>query len=104
MRAVFVFLLGASSIVAGCGTPTGPVGASDAGRAIGFSCTTDGDCASGACLLTDHVCTAACTTDADCPDAPGGVRLVCGVAACASGGCAMCVPPCGVLTQAQPNS
>ncbi len=97
MRAVLFFaLLSVPSLAGGCSTPPGMTGPTDAGRAIGVSCTTDGDCASGACLASDRVCTAMCTTDADCPTSPGGRQLVCGIAACASPeGCSMCVPPCG---------
>jgi hypothetical protein len=93
MRAVFAVLLFVVVSIAACSTPTpSPV---DAGAAIGRTCRSDSDCASGVCLDSDDVCTAACTTDADCPFAAGGVRLVCGVAECDTGGCAMCVPPCG---------
>lgn len=61
------------------------------GNAVGESCASGNDCASGMCLAGENVCTAPCTTSTECG------RLVCGRASCESAeGCSMCVPACGV--------
>lgn len=79
------------ALLSGC---PGPVEVPDApeitGHAVGEPCATGSDCASGACLPLENVCTAPCTASSECGS------LVCGRAACeAPEGCALCVPACG---------